>query len=167
MKLHSLLFTILVSLLIACGGDGESPTDSCTGDPNFKNQTAQGSMDGNDWTFASGVAEKSTFEAGKLSVQLIDETFTDICDEFLFDGNVVIFTVDMATGVYKLCFSLGNNSNDVAQTLTLYDGTTNHIATMGAIEITSITDSEVSGRLDATADETSFVNGTFTVPLCQ
>lgn len=77
----------------------------------------------------------------------------------------MFFTVPNEVGLYKLSFDLGSFSG---QTVTLFDQQTvlNTIATTGAIEILTITDTEVTGRVDARADKDNFVNGNFTVSFC-
>src|SRR5690606_40977769 len=56
-----------------------------------------------------------------------------------------------------------------AEPVTLFDDeeVMNVIATEGAVEITSVTDTHVTGRIDARADEDNFISGNFTVALCQ
>ena len=70
-----------------------------------------------------------------------------------------------------MCILLKFDFNDLegSRTVTLFDDeeVMNVIATEGAVEITSVTDTHVTGRIDARADEDNFINGNFTVPLCQ
>jgi hypothetical protein len=79
------------------------------------------------------------------------------------EGNNVFFYVDNAVKLTKLSF---NNVDSRTVTLFEDDDTMNWIAAKGAVEITSITDTEVSGRIDAQYGTNTFVNGNFTVPLC-
>ena len=78
------------------------------------------------------------------------------------------FSVPNEVGIYKLklnlnCFTCADNF-----TVTLFekDGSMNFIATDGAVEILTISDTQVSGRIDARYDGNTFVNGNFTVSIC-
>lgn len=88
------------------------------------------------------------------------------CD-IMPDGDRVFFTLPSNTGVHLLKFDF--NDLEGSRTVTLFDDeeVMNVIATEGAVEITSVTDTHVTGRIDARADEDNFINGNFTVPLCQ
>ena len=158
-NLALILCLSLLAGIISCGGDSED----CPS-PTFKSQTLQGKISGADWIFETGSAEESFFDSEKISIELTDQSFASPCDEFSFGGNVILFSVDNAVGVYTVCFNLDATEN---QTFTLYDGSTNNIITNGGIEITSISASSVSGKLTGSIDDQNFVDGTFTVPFCQ
>lgn len=164
MKVRSIFYTLLLSstaLLLSCSDDDEKgPSYS------FKNQDLQGKIEGGSWTYADGYVETTTIEGVEsLSVNLMLAQVDGACRNFSIEGDQVFFTVPNEVGVYKLKFDLSTFSG---QTVTLFDTETvlNTIATEGAIEILTITDTEVTGRVDARYDKTNYVNGNFTVSFC-
>jgi len=161
----TLLLSFSILFIVSCSKDDEAGS----GGYEFKNQNAQGTIDGISFSFGEGTAEDSFFNDGELSIDLFDdsEDITDICDSFSFGDFVrVFFDVPNAVGVYELSFSLTDAEN--GRTVTLFNpaNTLNIIATEGAVEILSITDTEVSGRLDVRGGDDDSVNGNFTVTIC-
>lgn len=76
------------------------------------------------------------------------------------------FDVQAAPGLYPLKWDMGSPSDIQTVTLLEVDGFVNHIATEGAIEILIITDTAITGRIDAHLDGDNTVNGNFTVDIC-
>lgn len=156
-RINYLFLGLVVFASFACGDDEENGPSY-----EFKDQTAQGQVEGNNWTFVSGLSEVSFFDEANISFELTSETYEDPCAEFILDGVRVLFDAPAEVGIYELSFS------ENGHTVTLYNPETqlNSIAVDGAIEIVSITETEVTGRIDAHADSETFVNGDFTVPFC-
>lgn len=165
MKLLSKLAMLsLIIVFFSCGDDDD---DGPAYD--FKDQIAQGTINGKSWTFESGRAEISN---GELSIDLSADSESIPCETFFFDGLIIFFYIDNETGTTELNFDL--NDFDNSKTATFYDpedgeSGLNIIATEGAIEILSITDTEITGRLDIRDgyDNSSSVNGNFTIELCE
>jgi hypothetical protein len=157
MKRYYSLFVLTVALgLTACGGDDDnSPSYK------FKDQNAQGKINNTAFDYADGFADVDDEE---IRVTLTLEQSGDICAN-MPEGNTVFFTVDNELKVTKLNFNL---STWEGQTVTLFqdEGTLSVLATKGAVEILSVTETEVTGRLDARADSDSYINGNFTVQRC-
>ena len=148
------LWVVFAVVAIGCGKDDPKPSYE------FKNQTASGKIEGVAWTFVEGRAEDN---GDNISIDLMLEQSEAPCEIFGFgEGDVVFFTIPNAVGLYKL--QMGANS----QTATLFDEDDflNVIAVDGAIEILTITTTEVTGRLDVRSDSNNFINGNFTVTLC-
>ncbi|WP_422360808.1 hypothetical protein [Reichenbachiella sp.] len=150
-------------LVFSCGDDDEGPAYD------FKDQTAQGLINGKSWSFVSG---RSSVSNGELSVSLGADTDYVPCESFSINGLNIFFTVDNEVGLYELKFDFEDLDN--SQTATFYDPDggefgLNIIAVEGAIEILSVSSSEVRGRLDIRDgdDNSSSVNGNFTVTLCE
>lgn len=164
MKKHVyILFWILVPcvILIACGGDSDSGYSY-----SFIDQNVTGKVNNKAWTYAGGTAKEDFFENTKMSVDLTATTLEDPCNDFT-SGLRVFFSVSPTVGIYEL--NLDINSADESFTVTLYDpddGNLNIIATMGAVEILSISDTEVTGRMDVFYDSETNVNGNFSIPYC-
>ncbi len=148
-------------LLLACGKDDEAPAYD------FKDQTLAGAIEGQNWNYGDGYATITGEGAtAKLHVTLVLPTESEGCD-IVPEGDRVFFTFPLSTGVHVLRLDFNDMEN--SRTVTLFDSeeTMNVIATQGAVEITSITDTEVIGRMDARSDENNFINGDFSVPICQ
>ena len=161
MKKFSKIILLSIALLsFACSDDDEGPAYD------FKDQTLQGLINSKSWAFVDGSAEISAFDESKLSIELGAVELEDPCDIFGFSGLRVFFSIDNEVGLKELNFSF----EEEGQTVTLFDpeGTLNIIATAGAVEILSISSTEVSGRIDARSEGSDDgVNGNFTVSFCE
>lgn len=150
----------VLTLLLACGDDDDKNSYS------FKNQDLSGKIEGASWVYADGFVETGTYEDEEiLDITLTLEQEDPICETLFQEGDRVFFFVPNAVGIYKLYFDLDSFDGQV---VTLFDDeqTLNTIATKGAIEILTITDTEVTGRIDARADGKNHINGNFTVSFC-
>lgn len=159
----SLVLLVSLGMLMgisACGKDEDAgPSYS------FIDQNLQGTVDGIPFTLKGGTFEDG-FEDGEIFIDLYDiNEQGEVCDLFFGEHVSVFFSIPNAIGLYELSFNL--NSFD-GRTVTLYnpDNSLNTIATEGAVEILSISATEVTGRLDARADENNAVNGNFSAVLC-
>jgi hypothetical protein len=163
MNLKSILrlqSVLALTFLLACSDDDEKSSYS------FKDQDLSGEIEGDSWTYEDGFVEEGTYEDEEvLDISLFLDQGVPACETFSREGDQVFFFVPNAVGLYKLNFDL---SSFDGQTVTLFDDeeTLNVIATEGAIEILSITETEVTGRIDARADGNNHVNGNFTVSFC-
>ncbi|MCP4459955.1 MAG: hypothetical protein GY816_18320 [Cytophagales bacterium] len=165
MKATNQLFVFLILLtgiiLISCGKDDDP-------DPKieFIDQALQGKIDGLDFVYGDALVKESFFNAGDLSFEIFDEAETDAaCDIITSDLPRVIFTIPNEIGLIELSLDMGSGDG---QTITLYnpDGSMNVIMTEGALEILTITSTEITGRIDAQMDSDNFVNGNFTAGFC-
>lgn len=158
-KIHLLLFG-LSAIILSCGDD-EKPSYS------FKHQDLSGKIGNVAWQYGDGYAEIYGMENNsQLQVDLFIELDGEGCN-VLPEGDEVLFTVPNKIGVYKLKADLNDLENGHFVNLFEEKNTMNHLAARGAIEILSITESKVTGRIDATFDDESFINGNFTVGICQ
>lgn len=152
------------SLLLAAAIAFTSCGDDDKNDPSFKfkNQDATGKINNAAFTYADGYAD---VDAEMIRITLTLEQAEDICDMGFAEGNTVSFDIDNEVKLTKLWFDL---STWEGNTVTLYqeEGSGNYIATEGAVEILSITETEVTGRIDARLDSESFINGNFSVQRC-
>lgn len=154
----------LISLISSCKKDDESGPSY-----EFINQNLQGTIDGFAYTYGEGSVETTTRDGeGYLSFDLYhsSEDITDICDFFGFGNEVsVFFSTPAEVGLYELSLDFSSFSG---QTVTLFnpDGAVNNIASIGAVEILTVTETEVTGRMDATLDAENTVNGNFTAVFC-
>ncbi|MBT1702209.1 hypothetical protein [Chryseosolibacter indicus] len=151
----ALFFSIVI--FISCSDDDESATSAYK----FDNVDATGKINNVPFTYADGYADISNNEI-RITLSLPQDN--PGCAMFIPEGNQVFFTIDKAIKITALKFT-----QTESHTVTLFeaDKTMNYIASKGAVEITEITDTKVSGRIDARMDSKTFVNGNFTVPVCQ
>ena len=159
---YKLTFGIFLIIIVSCGDDEP--------DYKFKNRDASGKIENEAWAYADGYSDLIDDYLGS------GETYIDItlvlaqsgtgCGITTFDGDRVFFAIPAEVGLYKLHLSL-NNIFD-GQTVTLFDDETgmNNISSEGAVEIISISEDEVIGRMDARFDKQNFINGNFTIPIC-
>lgn len=134
----------------------------------FKTHTAQGKINGKAWEMKAGGAEVDFWDSTDITIDLFNTDTFSVCDAFISQATKVIATLPKELGVREFKFSF---SDPAAQTATLiyYEETTpfNIIAIDGAIELMSIGDSVITGRIDAYVDEDNYVNGVFTLDFCQ
>lgn len=160
MKKSVLLFT-LAAFIASCGDDDEKPSY------NFKNQNVAGKIGNVTWQFGDGYAERIGIgDDTELHINLFTAVEGRGCD-LSPSGDEVLFAVPHTVGVHRLHFDVNDWENSIA--VTLFEEATfkNNTATEGAIEILSITDTEVVGRIDAFKDDKNAINGNFTVTICQ
>jgi small nuclear ribonucleoprotein (snRNP)-like protein len=155
-RIYLNLFMLLVISLVSCKDD-----DNAEPAYNFKDQDATGKIENESWTYKDGYAD---IGSELIYVTLTIEQAGKACDITSPTGDRVLFTVDKEPTLYLLG---GSGSTMYTATLLESDDTMNHIALEGAIEITSITNDTVSGKIDARVDDETFVNGNFTIPICQ
>ncbi|XOV93067.1 MAG: hypothetical protein ACFHWX_23075 [Bacteroidota bacterium] len=156
------LFTGLIFglILTSCNkdDDGNGPTYD------FKDQNLQGKIDGIDFNLGDGAVDLFNEE---LSFNLYsDQESTAACDLFGFGDFVqVFFAIPEETGLLELNLNLSSGDGE---TVTMFnpENSLNVIATEGAIVITEITETTVSGKMDIQFDEDNFINGNFTAEFC-
>ena len=168
-KLVNTLFAIVlfasIAFAISCSEEDllGIPTENTW---NFLSQNVQGTIEGVAFSLGEGKAEESFSNSSDLSINLYNsnEVITEVCDFFNNESVEVFFDIPAEVGLYELFIDLSALDG---QTVTMFNPVTsvNTVAAEGAVEITSITDTEVSGRIDARAGETS-VNGNFTITYC-
>ncbi|WP_420318725.1 hypothetical protein [Ekhidna sp.] len=167
-NLHQLLLLCFVSALIlslsSCGSDDDEPSAGY----DFIDQNLQGTIDGLPFVFGEGTFEASFFTEGDISLDFhhADEQFDDVCGFIGFGDQLkVFFEITNEVGLYELFINLNTFEG---QTVTLYnpEGQVHNIATFGAVEILTITDTQLTGRMDARMDAENSVNGNFTLVFC-
>jgi hypothetical protein len=156
-------FLILsLAILLSCNDEVEKPSH------NFKNQNLSGKIGNTSWTFNDGYADVYGIdEDSQVSFDLFQEAEEGEGCSALSKGNEVLFTLPNKVGLYLLNFELNDFESSIVVNLFEEDGYVNHLASTGAVEITSISETQVSGRIDAKIDDKSFVNGNFTVNICK
>ncbi len=151
--------------LTSCNDDND---DGSTGH-SFLDQNMSGMIDGISFNFKAGSAdiemEENTMDLDFFDVNEENDGSDDFCGFFGFGENVkVFFFIKNEVGLYNLEL----NTDLTGQTVTLFnpDGAQNFISADGAVEILSISETEVKGRIDAKFDKENFVNGNFTLSVC-
>jgi hypothetical protein len=149
-----IVFVVLAVSVVSCKDDDAKPSYS------FEDQDAQGKINNEPWTYTDGYATADQFFVITLT---LDEDETG-CAISVPERDRVSFIAEFDTKVYPL------GTGSTVYTVTLTDAENpqdHHIALEGAIEITEVTATTVSGRLDARVDNGNFINGNFTVQICQ
>ena len=159
------LFSFLSLCLICCGGDDDDGPSY-----NFKDQDLSGEIDDQAWTYADGFSELTTLEGNEYAdISLVLDQAETSCDIASIEGNYLFFYVPAEVGVYKLKpvdFSGSFEDNQTVTFLVNEDVPNNVIAQKGAIEVLSITETKITGRMDVRFDDEFFVNGNFEVDRC-
>lgn len=171
-KLKQLSWSMLCAMvlfstlsLVSCNSDDDAePEDECS--PEFSASVATGSFMGDTFTFVQGTADENFADSTEFRITLYGETVTgDACDGFNFDKPPlsIIFSVPMEVGLYELGLNYTVTFNDAS----VVNEVNAEIAICGAVEILTVSDTEVTGRIDADASEDSKLNGTFTLERCE
>ncbi|GAL62416.1 hypothetical protein [Algibacter lectus] len=137
--------TLLISLMISCSDDDNS------GD-NISNQILQGQVFGNDFTALGGKA----FDSGEDISVNITNIVAD-CESSVLDYDLEISTyVTPEVGVYEGINVVFNKEGEAPYNY--LDAT---------VEVTSLTETEITVKIKADSSSDKTVEGTFTVPYCQ
>jgi hypothetical protein len=150
------LLLLLAATVFSCKDDDDGKKYD------FKDQDLSGQIADQNWTYDDGYAEVTG--DNKLSINILAAHDGPTGCEASWQGDMVFFHCPNAVGLYELDF----DGSGMGQTVTLFDNeeTFNYISTEGAVEIISITETTVTGRIDARGDDEFFVNGNFTIALC-
>lgn len=121
----------------------------------LSNQILAGKIDGATYTFQSGFATKNN---QGWQVYLYSEANNDPCDMFKRHGSLYIgFQSTLQTGQSNQTISLGSGA----------DTSRPHInVVQGNIIIDQVSDTNATGRMTATYNDQSAVQGSFTVKKC-
>ncbi|MFZ9848230.1 MAG: hypothetical protein ACO3EE_08795 [Flavobacteriales bacterium] len=163
-KISLLSLLIVVTTIFACKKKEET-TESTTCDAVYKSQTAAGLFNDTSFVYSMGYAEEDFADASKYRFNLYGEAVSgDMCDHFNFSKpqHSIIFSIPKAVGEYKL-----GSTNSVTFNYAQMNYTNAEVATCGAIKITEITGSTISGSIDAKIDSKYYFNGKFTATLCK
>jgi hypothetical protein len=159
MKVSIVLIAICCALS-GCGKDDNPKTYS------FKDQDITGKIGNSSWSMLSGYAHSEiSGEDTFVYITCNNTTSIDPCSSYPSDYHV-FFTLPLKTGLYVLGYDAQNPFLGWSVTLFNIDAETNSIADVGAVEIISVSETQITGRIDASADELNFVNGNFTVTIC-
>ncbi|MEL0652815.1 hypothetical protein V6246_15445 [Algibacter sp. TI.3.09] len=138
--------TLLISLMISCSDDDDNSGD------NISNQILQGQVFGNDFTALGGKA----FDSGEdISVNITN--IAADCESSVLDYDLEISTyVTPEVGVYEGINVIFNKDGEAPY---------NYLA--ATVEVTSLTETEITVKIKADSSSDKTVEGTFTVPYCQ
>ncbi|WP_157486459.1 hypothetical protein [Maribacter forsetii] len=151
-----LSITMLCIFLVSCSNDEDS------GEIGISDQPLTGILQGESFTFVDGKSfDTITFDDEEaLNINLTNVSAT--CEDFIGDFDLRIsFTVPVGVGVYT-----DINIVDIKNDETPFNNLDR------TVEITSLTETEVSGKLKLERNsndiaEGSSFEGSFTVPICQ
>lgn len=151
---------IIVLSVLSCGED-----DGKKKDHSFKDQDAQGKIAGNNWTYASGKFRYSD-DGESIYITLYNATEDPVCATSATAFIDISFPAE--PGLQEI-----ENPGSPPVVVLLHELTVDTgagpymgVGKKGAVEILTITDTEVTGRMDVRESNNSFVNGNFTVSFC-
>lgn len=154
-KTHFLGIALMSCVTIACGGsEGFNPTPPA------------GTFNGQPWSMVAATVQKAS---NKYDISLFSETVAK-CSSFAPSGSTkgsLLWTMPAELGNRPLkldLFSLFDPSNQTVTFLT--PPSSNTIATTGAVEVLSMTDTMVTIGVLAKTGTGNDINGTFTATLC-
>jgi len=134
----------------------------------FKDQTLQGQVDGADWMFTHGyaAADQDNNELGINLYDALGDAVDSPCD-LAFEGYTeLFFYVPLEVGVYDLKLDFSDIEGSQTATFYVTDGNMNYVATEGSIEIMSIGETSVTGRMAIKSADNTFANGNFEIEFC-
>ncbi|MBT8494256.1 MAG: hypothetical protein KJO07_14470 [Deltaproteobacteria bacterium] len=143
---------IVVVLLVAAGGCGE--------DFAIEDQPLGGVVGGQTWVYVAGDTNAFLSDE-RFFASLYASDFEECGFGGPVAGNSLILNLPMEPGSYDLSLSL--NMTFVVEDS---DGISNLIGTDGLLRIDSVTDTTVSGGIDASYDGDNQINGLFEVAIC-
>lgn len=156
-----LLSALALGAVYSCSKDDEDDKTEEKYEVNFKSQKTQGLIDGNAFEYIKGTFKDDLFNDGEYKITLFD--LADYDTTLLAYGTKyqVYMTLPAQVGTYELTAT--------GDYVTLKNGTINQelpLARKGAVEIISISETELVGKIDAYYDDENYVNGNFTVSFC-
>ena len=130
-------------------------------DPSFEDQDLLARINGLDWAYVYGIASPRD-NGEKLFIQLSPVEPTAPC-RLVSGEDKVMFSVPAEVGEHELAFG--------KSTVTMVEyregqSPMNHIVVRGVVDLTSIGEDEVRGRMDVGSTEKTWANGNFTVTIC-
>ncbi len=165
MKIKYFFFFTLPLLVISCGDDEET---GCT----YNSTQIEGKIENEDWAFANGEArfymDFDGTERIDIEMYSIASGVTDPCAQSSPDFKRIFFSIPKVVQERELNFSFSGGNEEDQQTVTLFDPVTflNVIVSEGCVEIQTINDTQVTGRMNITSGPDNFMNGTFTLQVC-
>ena len=164
-KLITLLLVVGLCVLESCDKEKEEIKTY-----SFKDQLMAGKIDGQVWIYQDGIAESTTVGIARtLSFSLfLNQPSGQGCNAtFPVSGSQVSFLLLDVLGLY-IINKTSPYSLDGSTSLTMTTSSGEMLfAKRGAIEITNVSSTSVSGRIDAYADDNNYINGNFEVLICK
>lgn len=158
----SIRLIVLLTILIPFAESCKKKDKEATIPPhNFLNQNMQGKLDGKPWTFVSG----SKASLMGTNILFFTDTVSKYYDTCTFGGyGVHRLDLTTAAAIEPKLYAIGSGGFygkfRVANTTVEYKDAT------GAIEITSVSNGLITGKIDARVNDDNYVNGNFTIRYC-
>ncbi|MBV6645047.1 MAG: hypothetical protein KI790_06345 [Cyclobacteriaceae bacterium] len=156
-----LLALLMVAIVVSCSDDDVAK------DSEFIDQVAQGKIKGADFEAGTYSRAEEADNQTNLYFSIRDKgaVYDNPCGFHGFDGSGEIrFTVPNQTGLYKL-----GAESDENRKVSLYHSGSNSTTSVssGSIQITSISEQTISGKIAVTLDEDNTINGNFNAAFCK
>ncbi|MFC2089324.1 hypothetical protein ACFLT1_01005 [Bacteroidota bacterium] len=151
-KFLAALIPVALLILFACSGGGSKYT--------FSDDAVSGKAGGTDVVFKYGRAIYSELFGNPVIKYNLYTDDVDVCKSFPGSEYQVMLNLPQDTGLFEL---------SMKKSVTINWGSNNIICFDGAIHIVDInlSDSTITGKIDAKSGDENYINGTFTVPVCK
>ncbi|MBI4647047.1 MAG: hypothetical protein HY738_10780 [Bacteroidia bacterium] len=157
-RLYKIVFIILTLLILASCKEKDENNEQPV--YNFKDQTLQGIIGGAAWNFKYGGFRTSAIDTSRYWIELYGQLETDASPCLNNKGydDLVLMSLPKQIGLYELgnlqvtLYETGNNINK-----SVYSG---------AVEILSVENNIMTGRIDAYLNDDYLVNGNFSANKC-
>jgi hypothetical protein len=153
---------LIAAFLFSCSDDEGEDKNTYS----FKDQDLSGEIGGEAWTYEDGFVDEDTYDSEEIwDFRLFLEQEESACDVLFAEGDQILFFVPRVIGLYELSLN-SSFEGRVVNLIEDEDVPVNNLASNGAIEILTVTETEITGRIDARLDRDNYVNGNFTVSFC-
>lgn len=168
MKTLSSLLVLSFFCFTACSPKSEEKSSGNNDVTKYQDQILSGQLGGESWSFVSGRATISQFDSTRLSLHFWNTEIKDPCDPFTLGSSKMAMTGSVLNQTGETIFGTGSTEKP-GSTITLFDGSTNFIATTGKIEILAIDipHKEVRGRVRGFFNDSNQINGSFVLTYCE
>jgi len=159
----------ILAVVVACGGSSEESGGGDPGLPEYATTAATGKINTKDWAFYGGRVMNSSTDASRQEFTLVSNVTAKPCDDFVLVGTdkraIIWYQNNITTGETLL-----SQDPTKSMSVTLYDSSQgipkNYIAFEGKISLDEVSTASVKGKIYASYDDTTYVNGTFTLARC-
>lgn len=172
-NLFSLLLMLSI-LFVGCDTEDEEPDSNGNGNGNgnggdcaaeYIEEPVSGAIFDTDFSEPKGIVEEYALGDDEYIFRFYIESEGEEC-EITNEGEGYMINFVLPMEDLEGEYNLGVGEGDYAVTFTQEGEMSATAVTCGGIEITSVTDTHISGRIDAHYDSENTMNGEFTLPIC-
>ena len=151
----------LATSLAGCGGG----TADGSGNSDISSQPLSGTIDGQRWTFVAGQTDHFLSKPTTFFATLYDQPIPAACTPGDPPGATRSLILNIPTKVGQFPLSLAFNQTFVYSS-GVNNGFQNDIATVGVLEVTSLTTTTIQGGVKMALGNADSVDGQFEISVC-